>query len=81
MLQSGEIFQSPMGLRLSNLSERKVCRSASRKHTSPLSTPPVTPVLPKDKLLDGLELWNSSDADVQVQLFRKQLRPAGILSV
>jgi hypothetical protein len=76
MLRSGEIFQSPMGLRLSNLSQRKVCRSASRKHTSPFSIPPATPVLPKDKLRDGLQLWNSSDADVQAQLFRKQLRSA-----
>ena len=77
MLRSGEILQLPMGLRLSNLSQRKVGRSASRKHTNPPSTPPATPGLPKDKLLDGLELWNSSDADVQVQLFRKQLRSAG----
>jgi hypothetical protein len=76
MLRSGEISQSPMGLRLSNLSQRKVFRSASGKCITPLSTPPATPVLPQDKLLGGLELWNSSDADVQAQLFRKQLRSA-----
>jgi hypothetical protein len=76
MLQSGEIFQSPTGLRLSNLSQRKACRSTSGKPITPLSTPPTTPLLPKEKFFDGLELWNSSDADVQVQLFRKQLRSA-----
>jgi hypothetical protein len=76
MLRSREIFQSPMGLRLSNLSQRKVGHSESRKRTTPLSTPPATPVVPKDMLLDGLEVWNSSDADVQAKLFRKQPRTA-----
>jgi hypothetical protein len=89
MLETGEIYQSRAGLRVSKLPQTlRVTPTvptpvstlpATRVPPSvstPVSTPPTTPKLPIHQHLDGLKLWQSMDSSVQTRLFHDLLRTA-----
>ncbi|KAE8451810.1 hypothetical protein EG329_002650 [Mollisiaceae sp. DMI_Dod_QoI] len=75
MLKSGEVCQTKEGLKLSN-PHRKALQVDTPSRSTSISTPPTTPILPTEKHLDGLKLWNSLESSIQSRLFREQLRSA-----
>jgi hypothetical protein len=70
MLQLGELQWTSEGLKYMKLPQKKPSQSTLGKQ------PPTTPVLPTEHFSDGMELWNSSDSNAQLQMFRKMLHTA-----
>lgn len=75
MLESGEIYRTNAGLKLSK-QPRNALLVGPLSMSTPVSTPPTTPKTSTDQHGDGLKLWQSMDSNVQTRVFYDMLRTA-----